>query len=349
MTAVVLTFVLAVALAIPPTPEPAAPPSSEPPRSRPADAPLPPPGSTAEPASHASEPAPAADSAPGRRVAFASGVVIDWSYPRVELETRVVLRSGPLELVACSPQSKEHESILVVRARPLHIAQALGMIGVASGSPVRYDAGANRWHPPTGDRLTITAEWIKDGAPRSDPIERWLLSTQDRKPVPAIEWVFAGSVRDSRDRLAADLEGTILCLVDFEAALIAPASLHSADNEQLWLVANTDAIPDVQTPVTLVLTPSVYRIDVDVSASGELLREDKSVPVDEIAQQWKPRSARMPDVRVALRLRADATADAASKAIASLTRAGIPADKIEVARPADRPPAPPSEPTAPPG
>lgn len=344
MIAVVLSLLLALARIDPPNTDPAAQPPGEPPRSQPAD-PTPPPS----PTENQNARDPKIDAAPGRRVAFASGVVIDWSYPRVELETRVVLRNGPLELVACSPQSKEHESILIVRARPLHISQALGMIGVAAGSPVRYDADADRWHPATGDRLLITIEWIKDGAPRSEPIERWLMSAQDRKPVSAIDWIFAGSIRDSRDRLAADLEGTILCLVDFESALIAPAALHTADNEQLWVLANTDAIPEVQTPVTLILTPAVYRIEIDVSPTGGLLRENGLVPPDEIAQQWKLRSTRMPDVRVSLHPRPDAPADATSKASASLARAGVPTDKIEVAPPASPPPSPRPEPTAPPG
>ncbi|UCE61208.1 MAG: hypothetical protein JSU63_05560, partial [Phycisphaerales bacterium] len=60
---------------------------------------------------------------------FAPGVKIDWQRRVVEVDASVVLREGPLELLACSPQTREHESILAVRARPLHIYQAMGLIG----------------------------------------------------------------------------------------------------------------------------------------------------------------------------------------------------------------------------
>src|ERR1043166_8218583 len=43
---------------------------------------------------------------------FQPGVRIDWEQKAVEIDARVVLREGPLELFACSPQTKEHESIL---------------------------------------------------------------------------------------------------------------------------------------------------------------------------------------------------------------------------------------------
>ena len=54
---------------------------------------------------------------------FVHGGRIDWTNRRGEVDSRVVLRKGPLELLACSPQTREHESILVVNARPLHIFQ----------------------------------------------------------------------------------------------------------------------------------------------------------------------------------------------------------------------------------
>ena len=75
---------------------------------------------------------------------FAQGVWIDWRQATVELDARVVLRTGPLELLACSPRTREHESILVVPARPMHVFQALGLVGLEAGSPLRYDEERGR-------------------------------------------------------------------------------------------------------------------------------------------------------------------------------------------------------------
>jgi len=68
---------------------------------------------------------------------FADGIQINWTRKQVEVEATVVLREGPLELLACSPNTREHESILVIEARPLHIFKAMGLIGLQPGKPVR--------------------------------------------------------------------------------------------------------------------------------------------------------------------------------------------------------------------
>ena len=90
--------------------------------------------------------------ASGRVVDFAPGVRINWQRPQVELAARIALREGPLELFACSPHTREHESVLAVEARPWHIYQALGLIGLRPGQPVTYDEQNDRWLPADGDR-----------------------------------------------------------------------------------------------------------------------------------------------------------------------------------------------------
>jgi hypothetical protein len=189
-----------------------------------------------------------------RRVAYVSGVVIDWDRRVVEVEAEVVLRRGPLELLACSPNTREHESILVVGARPKHIYEAMGLLGLRPGSPVRYDEAQDRWVPATGERLRLSVR-VGDAAGEGEtiPVEEWMWDVAGERPVGSIEWVFAGSTGYGKERFGADVEGTIVCVVDFGSALIAPGSLHTADNEELWLAARTDRIPPVATRCRLVI------------------------------------------------------------------------------------------------
>ena len=170
---------------------------------------------------------------------FAPGVSIDWSAGEVQVDASVVLRSGPLELIACSPQTREHESILVIPARPISVFQAMGLAGLEPGLPVRYDETTERFKPAVGQRLDIDVRFADGADERTMPIRRWLVDVSTDKPPEEIEWVFAGSHTDDKGRFAADMEGTILCVVDFESALIALEALHTADNAQLWLRANT--------------------------------------------------------------------------------------------------------------
>src|SRR5262249_41080401 len=83
--------------------------------------------------------APPATQPTGKVVRFAEGVSIDWGRKQVEIDSQVVLRDGVLELLACSRGTKEHESILQIRARPQNVYQALGMLGLPDGQPPRFD------------------------------------------------------------------------------------------------------------------------------------------------------------------------------------------------------------------
>ena len=115
---------------------------------------------------------PSPKSAPTSIKDFAPGVHIDWANRAVEIDARVVLRSGPLELLACSPKTREHESILVVDARPLHVYQALGLIGLAPGSPSRFDEASRKaWskEPIVSGAAPRGALRAKDPSRRAQP------------------------------------------------------------------------------------------------------------------------------------------------------------------------------------
>jgi hypothetical protein len=210
---------------------------------------------------------------------YAPGLKIDWSNRRVEIESKVILRKGPLELLACSPQTREHESILVIRPKPLQVYEALGLIGLTPGAPVRYDEAEDRWLPPSGDAVTIHLHYRDDRGAHEVPAAQWLRTTKEEKPPLDMTWVFAGSRKLPDGRFVADLDGTVICLVDFDSALIAVGALHSADNEVLWLEANTEEIPPLETPCTIVIGPAKRPADKGVPAKDRAV-EEKAKPGD---------------------------------------------------------------------
>lgn len=58
----------------------------------------------------------------------------------LDLEAKVVLREGEwIELIACSPGTQEHESLVVVNARPSHIHLALLTLGLEPGKPLQVE------------------------------------------------------------------------------------------------------------------------------------------------------------------------------------------------------------------
>jgi len=205
---------------------------------------------------------------------FASGVRIDWTQHAVEADSRVVLREGPLELFACSPQTKEHESVLTVLARPLHLFQAMGLVGLEAGSPARYDEKLDRWFPASGEPLDLRIRWREGGKERLAAPRDWMVEKSAGKAPQRLRWVFAGSLVRKEGGFGADADGTVACLVDFDSALIALSASHSSDDAELWLSANPKEVPPSGTRCTLIIRSAYHpKVEVEI-ASGAVLRVD---------------------------------------------------------------------------
>ena len=83
-----------------------------------------------------------------RRQVKLPGLIIDLQHKHVDLEAHVCINNGYLELIACGKGSKEHESIVAVTARPMHIHTALLLIGARNGHPAMLeisDGKSTRW------------------------------------------------------------------------------------------------------------------------------------------------------------------------------------------------------------
>ncbi len=250
-------------------------------------------GSACDPADRSND---ASDSTDGRAggkprvVEFQPGIRIDYAVPQVEVEAEVILRQGELELFAYSkaPIPKEHETILLLDARPQHIYESLGLIGLVEGNPMSYDWETQEITPPAGDPVDVLVRYASEqkgeagvsrfpaGASRS-PAPRspnsgappgrtpgtieesacnWMLDLARKAPMRHTHWLFAGSKKLEDGRFFADVDGTVVTVVNFDSALLALPELHTDSDAGLWLAANTDAIPPIGTRVTLILRPA---------------------------------------------------------------------------------------------
>lgn len=264
---------------------------------------------------------------------FGPGIRIDWQHRLVEVDAEVVLRKGALELFACSPQSREHESILRVHARPMHIFQALGLLGLTPGTPTAYDDKLKRWKRPTGAALALSVRHTGKGGSSEVPIERWLRDVlRDRSP-DRLNWVFAGSRTLESGKFAADIDGTIACVVDFDSALIALADLHSADNEDLWLEANTESIPPIGTRCTLVIQ-AAHDADpapvVHMSADGSLRHGRKPITMASVARLAAESSTNRTGKALFLEIEIGVSEADRARLLGALGRAGIDRARIGI-------------------
>jgi len=63
------------------------------------------------------------------------GLVVDFQNRCVDIKATICLDEGMLELIACTKETKEHESIVTITARPMHVHTALLLLGANNGKP----------------------------------------------------------------------------------------------------------------------------------------------------------------------------------------------------------------------
>jgi hypothetical protein len=170
-----------------------------------------------------------------------------------------------LEVLACRPDSREHESLVVSPAMPSHVHAALLLAGLEPGRPGSWSFEGNtlKSSPPTGPRLRIRLEWMQgDRLFRRDLTEfvRHAQTSARLTDDPASGFVFAGSAfvrREGREVYAADLSGTIIGLCAFGDEPIAWSVMMSPEaslEDPVW-IADGERLPRPGTPVVVRIEP----------------------------------------------------------------------------------------------
>lgn len=271
-----------------------------------------------------------------RIVELQPGVRINWPERQVEVDATVNLRKGAIELFACSPGAREHEAIVRIEARPTHLFQALGLVGLTPGHPIRYNEKTNQIEPAIGDPVEIDIRYKHEGQTRVEPIEAWMLDARQRRSIGRLSWIFTGSVSDGEGGIVTDFEGTVISLVDFGSSLIGLPERHSDSNEQLWLVPNTAALPPIGTSCELLfrLGPTRLRLEPD----GTIWVLGRWISRDDLAGLIARIRRDRPDSTFVVSTNAACSADKTRALVRRLKQLGITEDRIRLSRPpASRP------------
>lgn len=189
------------------------------------------------------------------RLAPDADVWLDAKRKRVVVDGQITLRRGPLEMFACSKGTKEHESIVAVNSRALHVHAGLLAIGAKSGHPVQFDP---EYKPATGSVIVVTVLWKDEkGKEHKLPAQKWVRNSESQKEA-TFEWVFAGSGfwtdPTNGERYYHADGGDFICVSNFPTATLDLTVESSQTNTSLMFEAFTDRIPPRGTPVRLILT-----------------------------------------------------------------------------------------------
>jgi len=236
--------------------------------------------------SWAADPAPVAKHAPGkpatrpaakppRKNVKLPGLVINFQKRCVDLEGFICLEEGTLELIACTKGSKEHESIVAIKAKPMHLHAALLLLGANPGNPAMrkpIDKQGTRWIdiPPKGDPVDVYLVFDSGKGkmverPISDfvaPAGRELDEEVGDDDADADEdndlphtFLFAGSLLRNNGpgprTYLSDESGNVISIATFGDEVLCLPGVHGRQNGSLmWQVDATD-LPKAGSKVTL--------------------------------------------------------------------------------------------------
>jgi hypothetical protein len=183
----------------------------------------------------------------------------DGAKRRVLVTTEVCLREGELEQLLTRKHGKEHEAILAFDGDTRHIHAALLLTGAKPGSPAQYKN--DKYIPAKGAKIKVTLQY-KDakGKTVTVPAQKWVRYCKSKKNLSS-DWVFAGSrfVKNPLDEKKPDYylanDGDVICVANFDGALLDLPVESSKSNEDHSFEANTDLIPAKGTKVTIILEP----------------------------------------------------------------------------------------------
>ena len=174
---------------------------------------------------------------------------------RLDSATRTVIATGwvnqtegPIEVLACGPKGKVHESVFVLSLNPLDLQAALLLAGLQGGAPMP----ALGQGPPAGAPVDLFVDWQADGTARTARAETFVWHLRNQAALPDAPWTFTGSVvKDGQFKALAE-ESLVVTYWD-PYAIVNLAHPAGADDELLH--ANSNSVPPYQTPVTFRFVP----------------------------------------------------------------------------------------------
>ena len=266
------------------------------------------------------------------------GITIDKQRRRVMLECTSLQAGVPLELVACSPHSREHESLVVVKARPQHVHLALMLCGYEPGHPATWDEKTDKPVPASGDPLDVQIRWVdpKTEKIRTVNIEDWMAAADPAKPVPKLMWLFTGSQQLESGQYLGDLDGSVVSISNFPDSVIDLSGQHTRDNASLEFKGNDRVMPPRDTACTLIIMPPVT-IPVELDRFGKVLINGKAVPLPRQEEMLAAHARSRDDARVRLIASPDAVPADIDRLKALFKKAGFADDRIDRGAPASQP------------
>lgn len=208
------------------------------------------------------------------------GIKVQLKELYVDVDAKVCLTDGLLELIACAKDTKEHESIIALNAKAAHVHAALLLLGAKPGNPAMRkivegsDPENPRFidYPPSGEKIDVFLV-VKDeeGNMVERPINDFLIKENDPydtlldqgddkvERFPTNTFLFAGSHvykgEKGPPQYLADVDGNVISISTFGDELLCLPGIHGHGNEGLVWGVDATHLPAEGSEVKLRLRP----------------------------------------------------------------------------------------------
>ncbi len=164
-------------------------------------------------------------------------LIVDTKERTVLCPGEINLNEGAIEYLAVAPGGKTHESLLLLKTRPLHLQVALLMLGLEPKNVLKRQGDPAT---PQGDPVELRIRWKdKNGQALERATEEMISELPNLKGMPVHPWLFTGS-RILKEGFEADLSKSLIAVYHDPAAIL--------DNPLPGAVNNNYAINSKRTP-----------------------------------------------------------------------------------------------------
>lgn len=170
-------------------------------------------------------------------------LTIDSELREITIPGKVNMHKGMIELLACGPGGKTHESVLVLDVAPYHLQVALLLLGLQYVGGLAYQGDP---HTPRGDSVEVWVKWKNGDRDTSVRGEDLVWDIPRNRHMEHTPWVFVGSIM-SDGKFMADVEKSLITTYH-DPLTILDNPLTTGGDDTLYRV-NEDLVPAKGTPV----------------------------------------------------------------------------------------------------
>jgi len=160
---------------------------------------------------------------------------------------KVNMQKGIIEVLACVPGGKLHESILEINIIPYYLQVSLLLIGLQSAESKEYKDD-NR--PFKGDEVEIWVKWEENNQQKLIRAEELVWNSAKAVPMEKTNWIFTGSKIENGVFMADRIKSLITTYNDQFTIIDNP--LIEGNNDEIFR-ANEKIVPAKWTAIELII------------------------------------------------------------------------------------------------